>query len=32
VALTEFIEEYVRRNHKTSQIDGVNVWQEKEAY
>jgi YesN/AraC family two-component response regulator len=32
VAMTEFIEEYVRRNHKTSQIDGVNVWQEKEAY
>ncbi|WP_226552942.1 hypothetical protein [Celeribacter naphthalenivorans] len=31
-AMTAFIEEYVRRNHKTATIDGVNVWQEKEAF
>lgn len=31
-AVTAFIDEYVRRNHKTAQIDGVKVWQEKEAY
>lgn len=31
-AITDFITEYVRRNHKTSNIDGVRVWQEKEAY
>lgn len=31
-ALTAFIEEYVRRNHKARAIDGVRVWQEKEAF
>lgn len=31
-AMTAFIEEYVRRNHKDKQIAGVKVWQEKEAY
>ena len=31
-AMTAFIEEYVRRNHKTMTIDGVNVWQEREAF
>ncbi len=31
-AITEFIESYVRRNHKTTPIQGVRVWQEKEAY
>ncbi len=31
-AITAFIEDYVRRNHKTAQIEGVKVWQEKEAY
>jgi hypothetical protein len=31
-AVTAFIEEYVRRNHKTAEICGVKVWQEKEAY
>lgn len=31
-AVTSFIEEYVRRNHKTAQIAGVNVWEEKEAF
>jgi len=31
-AVTAFIEEYVRRNHKAAEIGGVNVWQEKEAY
>lgn len=31
-AVTAFIEEYVRRNHKTAEIGGVKVWQEKEAY
>lgn len=31
-ALTAFIEDYVRRNHKDKQIAGVCVWQDKEAY
>lgn len=31
-AMTAFIEEYVRRNHKGRTMDGVKVWQEKEAY
>lgn len=31
-AVTAFIEDYVRRNHKDAQIDGVKVWQEREAY
>lgn len=31
-AITAFIEDYVRRNHKTVQIEGVKVWTEKEAY
>ena len=31
-AMTAFIDEYVRRNHKGARIDGVKVWQEKEAY
>lgn len=31
-AMTAFIEEYVRRNHKAAQIEGVKVWQEKEAF
>ena len=31
-AITAFIEEYVRKNHKTAAIDGVRVWQEKEAF
>lgn len=31
-AITAFIEDYARRNHKTAQIEGVKVWQEKEAY
>ena len=31
-AMTAFIDEYVRRNHKDKQISGVKVWQEKEAY
>jgi hypothetical protein len=31
-AMTAFIEDYVRRNHKARAIAGVNVWQEKEAY
>lgn len=31
-AVTAFIEEYVRRNHKQKQIAGVKVWTEKEAY
>jgi hypothetical protein len=31
-AMTAFIEEYTRRNHKDKQITGVKVWQEKEAY
>ena len=31
-AMTSFIEDYVKRNHKTKAIDGVRVWQDKEAY
>ena len=31
-AMTAFIEEYVRRNHKAATIDGVRVWEEKEAF
>jgi hypothetical protein len=31
-AMTAFIEEYVRRNHKDRPIAGVKVWQEKEAF
>lgn len=31
-AVTAFIEEHVRKNHKTQPIAGVRVWQEKEAY
>ena len=31
-AMTAFIEEYVRRNHKTRTIAGVKVWTEKEAF
>lgn len=31
-AVTAFVEEYVRRNHKTAAIDGVKVWTEKEAF
>ncbi|WP_283177873.1 hypothetical protein [Gemmobacter sp. 24YEA27] len=31
-AITAFVEEYVRRNHKTRQISGVRVWEEKEAF
>ena len=31
-AVTAFIEDYVRRNHKTRAINGVRVWQEKEAF
>ncbi|QDP65845.1 MAG: hypothetical protein Unbinned7865contig1001_44 [Prokaryotic dsDNA virus sp.] len=31
-AMAAFVDEYARRNHKTATIDGVNVWQEKEAY
>jgi len=30
--VTAFVEEYVRRNHKAAPIEGVNVWQEKEAW
>lgn len=31
-AMTAFIEEYVRRNHKARAIKGVHVWTEKEAF
>lgn len=31
-AMTAFIVEYVRRNHKGPAIDGVKVWTEKEAF
>lgn len=31
-AMTAFVEDYVRRNHKTSTITGVRVWQDKEAF
>lgn len=31
-AMTAFVQDYVRRTHKTAQIDGVRVWQEREAF
>ena len=31
-AVTTFIEAYVSKHHKTSVIDGVQTWQEKEAF
>jgi len=31
-AVTAFVDEYVRRHHRTAQIDGVRVWTEREAY
>lgn len=31
-AITAFVEDYVRRRHKDRAIDGVRVWQEREAY
>ena len=31
-AITAFVEDYVRRNHKAAQIAGVRVWTEKEAF
>lgn len=31
-ALTDFIEDYIRRNHKGAPIDGVRTWTEKEAF
>lgn len=31
-AVTAFIEEYVRRNHKGATMEGVRVWTEREAY
>ena len=31
-ALTGFVESYARSNHKTVPMDGVKVWEEKEAY
>lgn len=31
-AMTAFIEDYVRRNYRAANIEGVNVWQEKAAY
>jgi len=31
-AITAFIEDYVRRNHRTGAIDGVRVWQDREAF
>ena len=31
-AMTAFIEEYVRKNHKSRPIAGVHVWEEKEAF
>jgi len=31
-AMTAFIEEYVRKNHKTTPIDGVKTWVKKEAF
>lgn len=31
-AMTVFIEEYARKNHKTKPISGVRVWEEKEAF
>lgn len=31
-AMRAFVDEYVRRNHKTTAIEGVNTWTEKEAF
>jgi uncharacterized protein (DUF2147 family) len=31
-AITAFIEEYVRKHHRDSEIDGVRTWTEKEAF
>ena len=31
-AITAFVDEYVRRNHKQTQIAGVRVWEEQEAF
>lgn len=31
-AMAEFVDEYVRRNHKSTAILGVRVWEEREAY
>lgn len=31
-AVTAFVEDYVRRNHRAANIAGVRVWQEKAAY
>lgn len=31
-AVTAFIEEWARKNHKNTDADGLRVWQEKEAY
>lgn len=31
-AVTAFVDEYVRRNHRDKSINGVRVWQEKEAF
>ena len=31
-AVTAFIDEYARRNHKTARADGLRVWTEKEAF
>jgi hypothetical protein len=31
-AMTAFIEDYVKRNHKAKTIDGVRVWDDREAY
>lgn len=31
-AMTAFIEEYVRTNHRKAAIDGVRAWEEKEAF
>lgn len=31
-AITAFVDEYVRRNHKTATIVGVRVWEDKEAF
>lgn len=31
-AVTDFIDDYVRRNHKTKNIAGVHVWKDREAF
>lgn len=31
-AMTEFIDDYVARNYRTKQMDGVKIWDEREAY